>query len=762
MNMAVTQGLDLMPSPFAAGLDVWSQTTGRPGTPTYDSAAFAAFVPSDPDFDGCLEVQKVSATTRLRWMVELPITPGAYLRVRARVKGMAGVFPDVAVAAWVGNQGGTELTALPATGPATALTSYGEIVEISAIIGTGARAGVDMVWNTDARRAHFGLNLTGPTGGIIRIDDIIIEDVTNAYSADLLGVVDVLDYGAKGDGTTDDHAAFLAAISAAGTRRLLVPEGTFRIDSDLTIPGPVTFRGTLVMPDSALLILHHDFTLPAYEAALGNDVAGFRKGLQALFYTNQHIAFDMMGGRVNLTAPIDLRSLVGFDNANVHLVLQNGQLRAADVGNWDTVTTTRVATYNPANPFLLSGISNVAGIPVGARLSGVGVGREIYVRARNTAAGTLTLSQPLHGGAGTQNFTFERYQYLLDCSGFSNLSNFECRDIEFLCRGRASAVMLPEGGSITRFTDCDFDRPKDRGITSIGRGCQGLTVDRCQFASSQMPLRAQDRTVIAFNTNNNDAKIRNNRAVLWAHFGVMGGTGHIITGNHFFAGDDEAQGIRQAGLVLTDVNLKTTITGNYIDNCFIELSNEYAPEPNFSGGFSFGGLTVTGNIFIASGVAPWFNWIVLRPLGSGQFVQGLHVSGNVFRTVGNRIDRVDAVDTTFGSLDYTRFRNVIFDNNAYNGVDYPTESPCVVLHDQNTDATTWVVDTGDKLPFGGWARTVSSVVMEGRAQDASNATRYEMPYVEITQGPNSDRVNLRWPAATRGRAVVTVRVDRPL
>jgi len=36
------------------------------------------------------------------------------------------------------------------------------------------------------------------------------------------------------------------------------------------------------------------------------------------------------------------------------------------------------------------------------------------------------------------------------------------------------------------------------------------------------------------------------------------------------------------------------------------------------------------------------------------------------------------------------------------------------------------------------------------------------PYVDIQQGPNNDRVNLRWPAATRGRAVVTVRVDRPL
>ena len=270
MNMAVTQGLDLMPPPFSAGLDVWSQTTGRPGTPTYDSAAFAAFVPSDPDFDGCLEVQKVIATTRLRWMTELPVTPGCYLRVRARVKGMAGVLPNVA---WAHGSAirrrGTDR--LPATGPVTALTSYGEIVEISAIIGTGARAGVDMVWTPTPRRAHFGLDLTGPTGGVVRIDDIVIEDVTNAYSADLLGVVDVLDYGAKGDGSTDDHAAFLRPSRRRARAACWCPKGTFRVTSDLTIPGPVTFRGTLDMPDSALLILHDDFTLPAYEAALGNE-----------------------------------------------------------------------------------------------------------------------------------------------------------------------------------------------------------------------------------------------------------------------------------------------------------------------------------------------------------------------------------------------------------------------------------------------------------------------------------------------------------
>ena len=762
MNMAVTQGLAIMPPPFSAGLDVWSQTTGRPGTPTYDSAGFAAFVPTDPDFNGCLEIQKLSATTRLRWMGEVPIMPGSYLRIRARVKAMGGVMPDVAIAAWAGTAAGAQIGAITTTGPVTSLSGFGQIVEVSAIVGTGARPGVDMVWPTNVEIAHFGIDLTGPTGGVVRIDDILIEDITHLYAADLLGLVDVRDFGAVGDGVVDDRPAFVAAMAAAGTRRLLVPEGTYFIGSDLTITPETIFRGTLSMPDAAVLILHQNYDYPSYERAFGDGETGFRKGLQALFHSTQHTTFDLKGRRVLLSAPVDVFALVGFDDISSRRILTNGQLDAADTSAWDTITVTRTATYNVSNQFRLDGISNVAGVPVGARVSGVGVGREVYVRSRNTASSRVTLSQPLHGGSGTQSYTFERYQYMLDFSGFSSLRNFEMHDVEMRCRGRCSSVMMPEGGRIIRFMNCDFDRPRDRAITSIGMGCQGMWVDNCQFRSSQQPFNAQDRTVIAFNVNGNDAKIRNNRVVLWAHFGVMAGSGHIITANHFFAGDNQPQGIRQAGLVLTNKNAKSTFSGNYIDNCFLELTNEHDADPAHSTGFSFGGLTVEGNIFYAIDVASWFSFIVFKPYGPGHFIQGLHVTGNVFRTTGARIDRADKLDTTYASMAFNRFRNVLFESNAYNGVDFPAESPAVILHEQNTEATNWTIGTGGKLPFGGEARTVTSIVMEGAPRDSSNTSRYEMPYAEVRQGVNNDEVRLRWPQATRGRALVTVRVDRPL
>jgi hypothetical protein len=90
-------------------------------------------------------------------------------------------------------------------------------------------------------------------------------------------------------------------------------------------------------------------------------------------------------------------------------------------------------------------------------------------------------------------------------------------------------------------------RPKDRGITSIGGGCQGMMVDRCQFLSNEQAETVETRTSIALNTNANDVKLRDNRVVMFRHFAVLAGTGSIISGNHWFQGDETTQGVRRGG-----------------------------------------------------------------------------------------------------------------------------------------------------------------------------------------------------------------------
>lgn len=763
MNKAVTEGLILMPPPFAEGLHHWSSGNGTPGAPSYDGAGNAAFVPSDPDFGGCLELFKNQSVQRLRWFGQSPIIPGMYLRVSVRIKALSGALPSVRIAGYAANAGGGLVSSVPGFAPAVTLEQYGDAVTVSAIIGTGPRGGVDMNW-AGVTYGHLGLDLTGPNGGVLRIDDVQIEDVTSYWLRDMMDWVDVRDHGAVGDGTADDRPAFVAAAqeAAATGRALLVSEGTFFIGDHLTIGVPVRFQGTLTMDMATRLLLTRSFDFPTYAAAFGNDDMGFRKGMQALFHFTDHVDFDLRGRRVRIEAPVDLAALSGLNTFAQRRRIINGQLDLIAGPAWNSTEMTAQASYSIANPLRLDNVANIANVPVGARLSGTGVGREVYVRSKSLAASRVMLNLALHGGSGTRSYTFEKFQHMLDLSGFERLERFEIADVEFLCKGEAGAISLPTDQGIFQAKGCTFNRPFPKAITSIGDGCQGMLVDNCQFISDEMPLPAHDRVSIAINTSANDIKLRNNRVVRFKHFAVLGGTGNIITGNHFFQGDNQATATRTAGLVLTRTNLLTTISANYVDNASIELTNEHSPDPEWNNQFSFGGLTVTGNFFLCSNVGSGFRFFRIKPFGEGHFIQGLQVSGNVFRTLNGWIDRVEEIDTTHAGLRFERFRNVIWENNAYNGISTPAESPLVLRHDQNTAGNNWIIDTGGKLPFEGWARTVAGFAMEGAPNGPGDEVRTGMPYAVPQQGPGNDRVRLTWPSATRGRVVMTIRVDNPL
>ena len=763
MNKAITDGLVLMPPPFAAGLNLWSREDGLVGQGSYAGQANAAFVPADQDFAGCLELQKTQTVQKLRAFAFTPFQPGLYLRVTARVKAVSGNLPTVRIAGWAGTISDTNVSGVPQTGPEVTLTSYGTVVTVTAIIGPGNRQGTDMVWGTTPVYGHFGLDLTGPNNGVVRIDDIVIEDVTQVFLRKLMDWVDVRDYGAIGNGVADDTAAFVAADAAAAGRAVLVSAGNYKLTAHTTINARVRFEGKVSMAAGLRLACLRNFDLDTYAAAFGDEVEGLRRAIAALFYLPDHVTLDLMGRRVVLDAPLDVAALAGLTTLAQRRVLAHGQIEAGISTAWDNTVATSVATYTPATaPLSLTGVINVANVPVGARISGTGVGREVYVTAKNVAAGTVTLSVPLWGAAGTRTFTFTRFKYLLDFSGFDSLSRFEVLDMEFQCEGRASAVNLPLSGSAFRFADCTFNKPKDRAITSTGAGCQGMFVDQSQFLSNEQPLPAQSRTTIALNVNSNDAKIRDNRVVRFAHFAIMGGSGNMFIGNHFFQGDNETLGVRRAGIVFTTTNVKTLITSNYIDNCFIEWTNEHDEAPAFLSEFSFGGLTVNGNIFTVNDVAPAFRWFIITPYGPDHFVNGLVLSDNVFRTVNTNVDRVEAVDTTYATLNYTRFRNVTFEANAANGVNTLAQSPVMIEHLQNTAADTWTVEAAALMPFGARARNVQSIVMEGPVNTAANVAQNVSAYVVVEQGPTGGQVNLRWPLAVKGTAHVTVRCDNPL
>ena len=760
MNKAITDGVLLMPPAYEGGLDVWSSGDGTPGSDTYDGAPGAAFVPADQDFGGCLELQKTDSTQLLRYMGETPLLPGSYLQIKARIKAISGNLPNVRIAAWAGAAGGTHVGGVTEAGASTTLTSYGQIVEVSAIVGAGTRGGVDMPWGTDAIYGHFGLDLTGPTGGVVRIDDIEITDITSVFLRDMLSLVDVRDFGAIGDGTTDNTAAFEAADDAADGRRVLVPAGDYHLADSVTFVSPVEFEGTVNMPANKMLLLTKSFDLPNYIAAFGDEDLAFKKAFQALLNNADHDSLDMGGRKVTITEPIDMQAAVPNKTSYAtRRVIRNGQLAASGTSVWDTEVFTSLATYDPSDSRTLSGVADIANIPVGALVEGSGVGREIYVRSKNVGAGEITLNAGLYDAAGTQDFTFRQFKYMLDFSGFSSLSKFGMSDVEFQCDGLCSAIRLAPNGLTFNLHDCFISRPKDRGITSIGDGCQGMLVDQCQFLSAEDALDVDQRTTIGLNANANDVKLRYNRATRFRHFALLAGSNSMVLGNHFFQGDDVGAGVRSAGLIIAGTYTSSTISSNYIDNCFVEWTNEQDSTPDHASGFSFSAMSIADNIFLSGDVAPWFSYIVVKPHGTGHYLNGVSITGNRFRSINGSIDRAERVDTSFSDLDFSRMKNVTFEGNSYHLIDKQAFNPLRVRHSENTAAQNWDVGTDGELPFGARARSVDSVVALDKITNGSGATVYTMPYVQTEQGANKDEVKLVWSEPVKGEVTISVRID---
>ncbi|WP_037317071.1 glycosyl hydrolase family 28-related protein [Ruegeria halocynthiae] len=762
MNKAITDGIVFTPPAFANGLGVWSAGDGTPGSPTYDGSGTGVFVPADADFGGCLEILKVTATQKLRYMGQTPLLPGCYLQIRARVKAISGPLPKVRIAAWAGAAGDTHVPGVVEQGPVTQLSGYGTVHEITAIVGTGRRPGVDMPWGVAALYGHFGLDIEGANGALVRVDDIEITDVTGVFLREMISIVDVRDFGAVGDGVTDDSAAFEAADQAAGGRRVYVPQGVYHLAENTSMASEMDFEGTVTMPDDKMLLLTKNFDLPAYINAFGDEMLAFKKAFQALLNNSDHESLDMGGRKISVNAPIDMAAAVpnkksGFSTRRI---IRNGQFDVKSSSAWDTETFTSVATYNPNDRTRLTNVANVANIPVGALVQGSGVGREIYVRSKNEGAGEITLNAPIYDAAGTQTFTFVSFKYLLDFSEFDTLRKFGMEEIEFQCNGRCSAIRLAPAGSTFAISNCFISRPRDRGITSIGIGCQGMLIDNCQFLSREESFNVSDRTSIAVNTNANDLKLRHNRVVRFLHFAVVGGTNNMILGNHFFQGDRIPQGVRSAGLVMIGTYNSSTISENYVDNCFVEWTNERDANPVYTAGFSFSSMTISDNIFYSSEVAPWFSCIVIRPYGAGHFLNGVIVAGNKFRSANGSIDRAERVDTTFADLNNTAHRNVMFQNNTFHGVTAKVENPLRIRHAQGTAAQAWAISSQGRLPFGGRARSCDAVTALGPLTNGFGAAVYAAPYVQLEQDAGAQAIRLRWPQAVRGEVSAIMRMER--
>ena len=114
-------------------------------------------------------------------MGEVPLLAGAYVEVAVRLKAVRGPLPRARIAAWPGGaQGGACRTCRRRAG--VALAGHEAVTELAAVIGREARDGVDLVWDGRALYAHVGIDVLGPVGAVVRIENLAVRDVTRRFT----------------------------------------------------------------------------------------------------------------------------------------------------------------------------------------------------------------------------------------------------------------------------------------------------------------------------------------------------------------------------------------------------------------------------------------------------------------------------------------------------------------------------------------------------------------------------------------------------
>ncbi len=145
-------------------------------------------------------------------------------------------------------------------------------------------------------------------------------------------------YGAKGDGVTDDTAAFQSAVNAGD---LVVPPATYLINGNIYVP---SYRNVQCQPGANLHTTRHDshesgvitFKAVSYSSLIGCTISGANTTTQPVLDGNQW----------NYLVWVSSSSNIVVTGNTLKNAFANGALRFDAEGNSNTPSTNILASYN--------------------------------------------------------------------------------------------------------------------------------------------------------------------------------------------------------------------------------------------------------------------------------------------------------------------------------------------------------------------------------------------------------------------------------
>lgn len=491
---------------------------------------------------------------------------------------------------------------------------------------------------------------------------------------------------------------------------------------------------------------------PYLSAYANNPDSALAAALKELFSGDSSSTLDLEGRTITLNGPVDVAQAAAKTSSSVFCRITNGILTISqDVPNQSVTKQGQLQALA-----LTMTLSSTQGIVRGMHISGPGLSRETYVteviNGTDIGINTYAISAQTN-----QQYTFTKFGYLLDFSGFNQLSRLSIDHVNFSLRGMVSGIMMGSDGIANHIESNWILDPKNRGITDFNSGARGISINNNEMVSNATAYADSLRYPVAITISNNDPKIRSNRIAMFRHAMIIHGGGALITGNHWWQGVENA---RTAGLIFTGRRVKGLVDGNYVDNNWIELSNESAAANTTP----IGRISIVGNHFTNAwqgDSAAQFSWIRIAPYTVDAPVAGILVTGNTFISLQATVLRSESVDATNGSVNLTNFEDVYFSDNTWEKVTYRTYNPLTVQRviPPGQEITNVVFQTEKAVPFGAQINAVTSVGLNNMRNP--DGTEAYLPYNSYPGSmlSNKSRMQVRFPTPCSGTITVTGTVN---
>lgn len=342
-------------------------------------------------------------------------------------------------------------------------SSFGGSGSTNSNIGSGYRWAVPNTNNIKTFFGGYGTLVDSTTNAnalTLKVDTTLIQNkikygadfTTNVDSLFLKGAwVNVKDFGATGNGTTDDKAAFVAAVATG--KNVFVPAGTFKISAVFTLQDDQTLFG--LGNNSILKTTANDRIVQIGDRGIitGLKFIGSGKGAGLTFQTGI-LLFQAVGWSISNCYFTDFS---GTAQQNGGGAIYGSAMAAA---NSDGGRISNCYFYNNNGGLVLSQRAEfvtITGCLFGSNTVGVGLGSGNITLNSSTIQGNTT-------GVYVYNGTNDAHSEINGCLVDHNTYPFNINDVDYgsgltinNCMIYYGALKFQNSGNI-KFTTCHFDQ----------------------------------------------------------------------------------------------------------------------------------------------------------------------------------------------------------------------------------------------------------------------------------------------------------------